>query len=121
MILANVQKVKYKYGKLPARVAEEIPGNKLFVYSIGPIDLKIPYIIKKREINNLTIKATTLTQYNDKCTIATAKLVETMWLTRLLIPPTTASRLPLMSGQVSRIKYVTMHVSTIIYANPRIK
>ena len=36
----------------------------------------------------------------------------------VLIPPPKASRLTLTYGRVSRIKYVIMHVSTIIYANP---
>ena len=40
---------------------------------------------------------------------------------KVWIPPPTASQIPLMSGRVSWIKYVTMHVSTVIYANPKIK
>ena len=36
----------------------------------------------------------------------------------MLIPPPAARRLPLMSDRVSKIKYVSMHFYTVIYANP---
>ena len=41
--------------------------------------------------------------------------VKTVRYKGVLIPPPTASRLPLTSGRVSRIKYVSMHFSTVIY------
>ena len=40
-----------KYGKLPAKVAEETPWKKLFVDIIDTIYLKNTYVIAEREIN----------------------------------------------------------------------
>ena len=44
--------------------------------------------------------------------------LSTMITMTVLITPATASQLPLTYGQVSWIKFVTMHVFTLIYANP---
>ena len=74
-------------GKLPAKVDEEIPWNKLCV------DLICPYIIhRKGKKENLNLKAVTMInpvtgwfeimQFNDTCAITIANLVEIMWLTR---------------------------------------
>ena len=49
------------------RVAEDIPWNKLLVYIIDPIYIKILIdVIVKNERKTLTLKAVTQTQYNDK-------------------------------------------------------
>ena len=40
-----------KYGKLPAKLAEEIPRNKLFVYLIDPIEHLKTYVSVNREIH----------------------------------------------------------------------
>ena len=75
-----------KYGKLPAKVAEETPWNKLCV------DLKGPYKIGRKGKEPLILKAVTMidhftrwfevTQYSDKKVMAIANLVETTWLLR---------------------------------------
>ena len=64
-----------KYGKLPAKEAEEILRNKLCLYIIGP-----NYIIRKGQKGNLNIKAVTMiypvtgwfkvTQYDKKRAIS---------------------------------------------------
>ena len=41
MILAKVQNCQIKKVKLPHRVAEEIPWNKISVYIIGPYSICI--------------------------------------------------------------------------------
>ena len=80
-----------KYGKLPAKEAEEIPWKKICVYLIGP------YVIRrKEEKENLNIKAFNIidlvtgwleiTQYDDKRAISISNLVETTWLTKYLRP-----------------------------------
>ena len=74
-----------KYGKLPAKLAEEILCNKLCVDLIGT------YVIRREgQKENLHIKAVTMinpvtgwfeiTQYNDKGSIYIENLVETKWL-----------------------------------------
>ena len=82
MALVNVQNAQIKYGKLPAKEADEIPWNKLCVDIIGP------YIIR-RNINkeNLNLKTVAMidplkwsfevTQYNDKIAMSKANSVET--------------------------------------------
>ena len=51
-----------KYGKLPEKISEEVPRNKLFVDLKDPIDLENPYLIVKREINNFN----PLSRYTNK-------------------------------------------------------
>ena len=71
-----------KYRKLPAKLSEEIPWNKLCV------DLIVPYILlQKGKRENLNIKSVTMidpvtgwfevVQYDDKRGITIANLVET--------------------------------------------
>ena len=74
--------VKYKYGKVPANVAEEITRNKLCVDLIGT-----NYIGRKGKKDNLNFKSVTtidpvmgwseITEYNNKHVITTTDLVET--------------------------------------------
>ena len=76
-----------KYGQLPAREAEEIPRNKLYVDLIGAY-----FIDRKGKKEDLYLKAVTvidpvtgwfeITQYNDKRSISIVNLVETTWLSR---------------------------------------
>ena len=90
MILANVQNDK-KNGKLPAKLAEKIPWNKICVDLIGH------YVIRRKEKKEkLHLKAVTMidpvtgwfeiVRYDDKRAITTANFVETTWLSRYLIP-----------------------------------
>ena len=74
----------YKYGKLPDKLEEEIPQNKLYVDLTGLYKMRIKYI------EPLILKAFTmiypvtgwfeLTQFNDKKSMTIANLVKTMWL-----------------------------------------
>ena len=75
------------YGKLPDKLAEEIPWNKLCVYLI------VPYIIlQKDKKENLHLKAVTMinpvtgwfeiAQHEDKRAISIANLVKNTWLYR---------------------------------------
>ena len=80
-----------KYDKLPAKLAEEIPWNKICV------DLIETYAIRlKGKKENLHIKSVTLTypvtgcfevvRYYDKREILIVNLVETTWLSRYTRP-----------------------------------
>ena len=51
----HTKKSNEKYGKLPAKLAEEIPWNKLCVYLIGPY-----FIRRKGKKENLHLKAVTI-------------------------------------------------------------
>ena len=83
-------KLSQKKGKLPAKLAEEAPWNKLYVDIIGP------YKISRKEKQTLLLKAVTIvnpvtgwfeiTQYVDKKEITIANLAETTWLVRYLWP-----------------------------------
>ena len=74
-----------KYGKLPAKVAEEIPWNKICIYLIGTY-----VILCKGKKENLQIKPVKIIDpvtrlfdvvlYDDKGAITTDNLVETTWL-----------------------------------------
>ena len=74
-----------KYGKLPAKKAEEIPRNKLGVYLFGTYVIRI-----NGQPENMNIKAVTtidpvtgwskITQYNDNRPISISNLVETTCL-----------------------------------------
>ena len=83
--------IKYKDRKLPAKLAEEIPWNKIFV------DVIETYIIRhKGRKENLHLKAVTMidpvtgwfevVRCDDKRAITMANLVETTWLSRYPIP-----------------------------------
>ena len=85
--MSTYKTIKYKYGKLPAKLAEEIPRNKLYVDIIGP------YIIRRNSNkDNLNLKASRMmntvtgrfevAQYDDKIAITITTLVETTWLSR---------------------------------------
>ena len=76
-----------EYGKLPAKLAEEIPQNKLFV------DLIWPYVIwQKCKKENLHLKSVAIIDivtwwfeiehYEDKRVISITNLVGTMWMSR---------------------------------------
>ena len=76
-----------KYGKLAAKLSEEIPWNRLYVYLIGP------YVIRRKgKKEKLHLKAVVaiypitgwfeLAQYEDKRVISIANLVETTWMSR---------------------------------------
>ena len=88
MTLVNVQNDQIKkYGKLPAKLAEEITWNKLCLDIIGTYLIRI---IGKKE--NSHLKSVTaidpvtgwfeIAQYKDKGAISIAKLVETTVLSR---------------------------------------
>ena len=64
-----------KYCKLPAKVYEEIPRNKLFVVLINHVDNKLPNVSQRGKERNLTLKAVTLPQYNDKHVISITNLL----------------------------------------------
>ena len=78
--------VNDKCGKIPAKIAEERPWNKLFV------DLIVPYKIHRKGKETLILKSVTVidpitrwfevTQNNNKKLMTIADLVETMWLVR---------------------------------------
>ena len=80
-----------KYGKLPAKLAEKIPWNKICVYLIGTYSIR-----RKGKKENLHLKSVTIIdpitgwfeviQYNDKRAITIADLVETAWMSRYPIP-----------------------------------
>ena len=88
MTLVNVQNYQIrKYGKLPAKLSEEIPWNKLFVYLIGP------YVIwRKLKKENFHLKSVIMIdpvtewfevlRFDDKRAITIANLVETTWLSK---------------------------------------
>ena len=85
--LSTYKTTKLKYGKLPSKLAEEIPWNKLCVYIIGPYVKR-----RKGKKENLHLKYVTMinpvtgwfeiVQYDDKIAITIANLVKTMWLSR---------------------------------------
>ena len=80
-----------KYSKLPAKLAEEIPWNKIFVDLIGPYTIKINGKKKNLHPKSITmIDPVTgwfeIAQYDDKIDIFIANLVETKWLSRYPIP-----------------------------------
>ena len=74
-----------KYGKLPAKLAEEIPWNKICVDIIGTYDIR-----RKGKKENLHLKAVTVldtltgcfevVRYDDQRAITIVNLVETTWL-----------------------------------------
>ena len=78
--------VNKKYSKIPAKLAEKIPWNKLCV------DLIVPYKIRKKSREYLILTAVKIidpvtrsfeiTQYKDKKAMMIVKLVETTWLVR---------------------------------------
>ena len=73
-----------KYGKLPAKIAEERPLNKLCV------DIIIPHKIRRKGKETLIPKSVTttdpvtrwckVTKYSDKTATMIANLVETTWM-----------------------------------------
>ena len=75
-----------KNGKLPAKLAEETPWNKLCV------DIIVPYKIYRKGKDTLILKAVTMidhvtgwfevTQYSNKKATMTENLVENTWLIR---------------------------------------
>ena len=76
-----------EYGKLPAKLAEEIPWNKLFVNLIGPYVIhrkvqKEKFHIKSVTMINPVIGWFEFVRYDDKRAINIANLVETTWLSR---------------------------------------
>ena len=84
MTCANVQNGQQKNGKLHAKLAEEIPWNKLCV------DITGPYKIYRKGRETIILKAVTIidpitewfeiTRYNNKKGTMIANLVETTWL-----------------------------------------
>ena len=78
--------VNKKYCKLPAKLAEEIPWNKLCV------DIIVPYKVRRKGRYHLILKSITIIdpvtgwseimQYNNKKAMVISILVETTWLVR---------------------------------------
>ena len=68
-----------KNGKLPAKMAEETPWNKLCVYLIGPykilIKVKEPLILKEVTLIDPATRWFEVTQYHDKKVVTIANLV----------------------------------------------
>ena len=73
-----------KYGKLPAKLAEETPWNKPCVYLIGSYKRgrkgKEPLILNFVTMIDPITGWFEVTQYSDKKAMTIATLVETMWL-----------------------------------------
>ena len=79
-----------KNGKLPAKIAEETPWNKLCVDLIGP------YKIRRKWKETLILETLTtidpvnmwfeVTQYSDKESTTSTNLVENMWLVQYSWP-----------------------------------
>ena len=72
-----------KYSKLLAKLAEEIPWNKLYVDLIGPYVIKTKIkkeklYLKDATITDLIIQWFEMLQYHDKRSITIVNLVETM-------------------------------------------
>ena len=82
--MSTYKTVNKKYGKVPAKLAEETTWNKLYVYLIGP------YKIRRKGEEPIFLKAVTMidpatawfeiTQHNDKKAMTVANLVGTTWL-----------------------------------------
>ena len=80
-----------KYGRLPAKLAEDIPWNKICVGLVGPYVIQI-----NGKKGNLWLKAVTvvdpvtgwfeISQYEYKRAISIANLVEATWISRYPIP-----------------------------------
>ena len=78
----RIKLLNKKYGKLTAKLAEEIPWNKLCVYLIGPSVIR-----RRNKKENLHLKSVVIidpvtglfeiAQYEDKIVISIANLVET--------------------------------------------
>ena len=87
----HTKKSNEKYGKLPDKVAEEIPRNKICGDLIGTYVIwykgRKEYLHLKDVtiINPITVWFEVV-QYDDKIAITIAKLVETTWLSRYSRP-----------------------------------
>ena len=76
-----------KYGKLPAKLADKIPWNKLFVNLIGPYVIHIKVQKEKFHIKSVTMINPVIgwfefVRYDDKRAINIANLVGIIWLYR---------------------------------------
>ena len=84
MTYSNVPKGQQKYGKLPAKITEETPWNKLCVDLIGPYKIckkgKEPLILKAITMIDPVTRWFEVTQYCNKKAMTIVKLAETMWL-----------------------------------------
>ena len=78
--------VNKRYGKLPAKIVEEIPWNKLCEYLIVPYKtrrkVKDPLILKYVTIIDPITGWFEVTLLRDKKAMTIANLVETTWLVR---------------------------------------
>ena len=76
--------VSRKQGKLPAKLAEETPWNKLCVHLKGLYKTrrkgKEPLILRAATMIEPIIEWSEVTQYSDKKEMPTVDLVETTWL-----------------------------------------
>ena len=79
-----------KYGKLPAKLAEEILRNKICVDLTGPYKIcrkwREPIILKAVTMIELVTGWFEIMQYNDKKTMTFANLVENTWLVQYPCP-----------------------------------
>ena len=79
-----------KYGKLPAKIKEETPRDKIFVYIIGPYKIrrkgKQPQILKYVTMIYPVTGWFGITQYSNKKEIPITNLVETTWMFSYLWP-----------------------------------
>ena len=84
--MSTYKTVNKKYGKLPAKLAEETPPNKLCVDLIGPYKIRIkgkdPLILKYVTMIDPVTRWFEVTQYSNKKEMTIANLVETVWLAR---------------------------------------
>ena len=78
--------VHKKYSKLPAKLVEETPWNKLCVDLIGPYKILIkgkePLILKSVTMIYPITRWLKVMQYSDKKAMNITNLVETTWLVR---------------------------------------
>ena len=75
-----------EYGKLPAKLSEETPWNKLCLDLIGPYKIhrkrKQPLLLKSITMIGPVTAWFEITQHSDKIAMAITNLVETTWLVR---------------------------------------
>ena len=83
-VYQNTKRSVKEYGKLPAKMVEETPWNRLCVNLIGPYKIrrkgKEPPILKSVTMIDPITRWFKVTQYCDKKAMTIANLVETTWL-----------------------------------------
>ena len=82
MMYTNIQSSQQKCGKLPAKLEEETPWNKLCVDLIGPYKMcrKGPLILKAVTMIDPVTGWFEVRQYSNKKAMTITNLVEITWL-----------------------------------------